>query len=59
VQHAPECKPRVFTLGDYAGTCEVVTDPFVGELEEYEACAERLTRLVALVVKRLRGPGAP
>jgi len=45
-------------VGDYAGTGEAVADPFVGELEEYEACAERLTRLVALAVERLRGDAA-
>ena len=58
VQHASESEPRVFTLGDYAGTGEAVTDPFVGDLEEYEACAERLTHLVALVVERLRSDPA-
>ncbi len=44
---------RIFTIGEFAGTGEDVSDPFGQGLEEYEECAGQLVQLVDLVVERL------
>lgn len=43
---APEAKGKVFSLGEFAGVPEEVSDPFGGTLEVYRRCAEEIDRLL-------------
>jgi protein-tyrosine-phosphatase len=46
---------KAFTLGEYAGASEDVSDPFGGSLDEYRNCAAQIKRLLEACVERLRG----
>jgi len=47
LSHFPETHGKVSTLGEYAGDSQDVTDPFGGNLTEYERCALVLDKLIA------------
>lgn len=55
----PHLKDKVHTLGDYAGTHMDVSDPFGGNLAQYEATANDLETTLKLVVDKLRKEGSP
>lgn len=44
---------NVFTLGEYVGTAEDVTDPYGGSLGDYGHCYEQLSGLIALLENKL------
>lgn len=44
---------RVELLGEYAGTGEIVEDPYGCPVETYRACADQLERLLLTVADRL------
>lgn len=46
VRAVPGAKPKVFSLGEYAGEAKDVVDPFGGTLEIYRACAAEIDRLL-------------
>ncbi|HIU49288.1 MAG TPA: low molecular weight protein arginine phosphatase [Candidatus Avimonoglobus intestinipullorum] len=51
---------KVYTLAEYAGLDEDIEDPFGGDVEEYEACAEQIYQALLKVADRLeqeRGNG--
>jgi len=45
---------NAFTLGEYAGDCADVADPFGGDLEEYKACAAQIKKLLEACVEKFR-----
>jgi len=47
LSHFPEAQGKVTTLAEYAGDPQDVTDPFGGNLTEYERCALVLDKLIA------------
>lgn len=46
-------KGKVFTLCEYAGIEGDIADPYGSDVEEYEACAERLYYALSKVAERL------
>ena len=44
---------RVELLGEYAGTGEIVRDPYGCSSDEYRSCARQLERLLAVMADRL------
>lgn len=46
-------KEKVFTLCEYAGLSGDIADPYGGDIEEYEACAEKLYTVLEKVAERL------
>ena len=44
---------KIFTLSEYAGTGEDITDPIGQPLEAYRSCARRLKDLIGRVLDRL------
>jgi protein-tyrosine-phosphatase len=57
LQLYPDADDKISVLGAYAGTDEPVPDPIGGNRAVYESCAERLERLVHLVIQRLAEKG--
>lgn len=49
-QTAPE---KTFTLCEYAGIKGDIADPFGGDIEEYEACAEQICHALLKVADRI------
>jgi len=52
----PEARGKLAVLGDYAGLKGDVDDPFGGTPEDYDRCAEQLSRLVTALCDRLALP---
>lgn len=53
----PDLAGSVFTLGEYAGNGQDVSDPFGGTLDDYEATATVLESILAAIVARIRKEG--
>ncbi|MDU2063815.1 MAG: low molecular weight protein arginine phosphatase [Sporomusaceae bacterium] len=54
LQLFPKAKSKVFTLAEYTGNLADVSDPFGGDLAEYERCARMLSELVDLAWEKLQ-----
>ncbi|HWI60425.1 MAG TPA: low molecular weight protein arginine phosphatase [Symbiobacteriaceae bacterium] len=54
----PELAGRVYTLGEYAGAGDDISDPFGGTLQDYESTAVALEAKLQAVVDRIRKEGA-
>ncbi len=46
--------PKVFTLGEYAGVGEEISDPYGSELATYEACCDQLICLIEKMWQKLQ-----
>lgn len=53
IRSLPECEGKVFTLGEYCGGTDV-SDPYGGDEEVYEACADELYKYIERVIEKLK-----
>ena len=49
---------NAFTLGEYAGTLADVSDPFGGNLQEYQNCATQIKKLIEACLEKFHQPPA-
>ena len=49
----PAAEDKIFTLAEYVGDAQDVSDPFGGSVEEYRACAAQIRKLLEMAVKKL------
>ena len=49
----PAAKGKVFTLCEYAGVEGDISDPYGGDVAEYEECAQKLWELLQKVAEKL------
>ncbi|OQB13841.1 MAG: Low molecular weight protein-tyrosine-phosphatase ptp [Firmicutes bacterium ADurb.Bin193] len=47
-------KGNTFTLGEFAGVDEEVSDPYGAELDEYRACRDQLQRLLEIIAEKIK-----
>ncbi|MDD6214373.1 MAG: low molecular weight protein arginine phosphatase [Firmicutes bacterium] len=49
----PSAQGKTFTLNEYAGMDEDIQDPYGGDVEEYERCAEQIYSALLKVADRI------
>ena len=56
LKHVKAIHPEAnaFTLGEYAGTLTDVSDPFGGNLEEYQTCAAQIKKLLETCLEKFK-----
>lgn len=47
-------KFKTFTVGEFAGDCEEICDPYGGNINEYRVCRDQLLRLLNNVSERIQ-----